>query len=131
MLRREDDMNAPFILIVMVLMHITADFVLQGIMADLKQKKVCASYGPEYAHDWAIVLFMHSFMWAFMIMLPWAYMVGFNIDSIFVTVLFLNTMAHMVIDHAKCNMLKINMTMDQCLHIFQIIITMQVFMAVV
>lgn len=123
-------MNIGFILISMIFMHIIADFVLQGIMAELKQKKTYEPYGEFYGNDWMGALFMHSFMWSFMVMLPWAYVMEFNIGLSFMVILFVNTAVHAIIDHAKCNMFKINLITDQSLHVFQIIITNWMLMGV-
>ena len=59
-------------LILMFFLHIVDDFYLQGILAKLKQigwwKKNAPN--PLYRYDYIVGLVVHSFSWAFMIMLP-------------------------------------------------------------
>lgn len=122
--------NEYIILILMFALHIFADFHLQGILANLKQKewweKELEKYAHllffvEYRHDWVPSLLAHSFEWSFFIMLPflfieipvWAYVI----------LLILNTGVHFVIDHMKCNLHMINLCLDQLCHIAQILLT--------
>lgn len=61
-----------FVLYSMIFCHIIADFRLQGILTDLKQKKWWKENYPDkkYSHDYITALIIHSFCWSFMIMLP-------------------------------------------------------------
>ena len=115
-----------FILLAMIFCHITDDFYLQGILANLKQKQWWKDNYPDdlYKSDWIISLLLHSFSWSFMIHLPVAiYYMANNLDywlGYFVSVL-LNTIIHAVIDHYKANKLSISLTIDQIFHLMQII----------
>lgn len=115
-----------FILLAMIFCHITDDFYLQGILANLKQKQWWKDNYPDdlYKSDWIISLLLHSFSWSFMIHLPVAiyYMVN-NLDywlGYFVSVL-INTIIHAIIDHYKANKLSISLTIDQIFHLMQIL----------
>ena len=62
-----------FILLCMIFCHVVDDFCLQpGCLSFLKQKDWWDKNAPEelYKKDYLMALFVHSFSWAFMIMLP-------------------------------------------------------------
>jgi hypothetical protein len=111
----------------MLFMHIFADFNLQGLMGSMKQKKWWEENAPSplYQYDYIIALYLHSFQWAFCIMLPIVIYNYHNEDKylIITIMLFVNSIAHYIIDHIKANLLKINLIQDQCFHIIQLIIT--------
>jgi hypothetical protein len=118
-------MNDEFLFILMIFLHIVDDYYLQGWLASAKQKKWWKENAPQelYKNDYIVALLMHSFSWAFMIMLPIAYVSGFNVNSAFITVFILNILIHAVTDNAKANLLKINLISDQTIHILQIVST--------
>lgn len=119
-----------FILIWMMFMHIADDYYLQGILASMKQKtwwKKQESYKDKYKYDYIVALIMHSFSWAFMIMLPIAFVMGFTITIGFVVALLINTIVHCIVDNLKANKMKINLVADQSIHVGQIIVTFVVF----
>ena len=65
-------MNYKFIILLsMIFCHIVDDYYLQGWLASAKQKEWWKKNAPEkmYSRDYIMALFMHSFSWAFMIML--------------------------------------------------------------
>ena len=66
----------------MIFCHIVDDYYLQGWLASAKQKKYWEENAPDkmYKHDYIWALIMHSFSWAFMVMLPVAFFMGFNIN---------------------------------------------------
>ena len=76
-----------------------------------------------------MALFMHSFSWAFMIMLvPSVYTLvtttNINNASLAIALVFLtNLCIHMVVDNSKANLKKINLVQDQLYHLAQILIT--------
>ena len=112
-----------FILFVMFFAHIVDDYYLQGILASLKQKtwwEHQKSYKPMYKYDYIVALIMHAFSWSFMISLPILYL-GFT-KSIAVAII-LNTIIHGIVDDLKANKGKINLIVDQSIHIIQIVIT--------
>ena len=85
-------MSKSFIFILMIFCHIVDDYYLQGWLASAKQKKYWKDNAPDkmYKHDYIWALIMHSFSWAFMIMLPMAYVMNFSIPFMFVIVFIAN-----------------------------------------
>ena len=123
-------MSNIFILLFMIMMHIVDDYYLQGILASMKQKswwKKQPNYKDKYSNDYLIALMMHAFSWAFMIMLPIAISLKFEVDAFFAIMLGINFMIHAIVDNFKANELKINLVQDQAIHIIQILITFAVF----
>lgn len=118
-------MNKAFVILWMIFFHIVDDYYLQGWLASAKQKSYWkVNYPPEmYKHDYIWALIMHSFSWAFMIMLPIAYFVSFDIHYGFVIMIVFNTAIHALTDHAKANWKLINLWQDQLIHMAQIFIT--------
>ena len=112
-----------FILFVMIFAHIVDDYYLQGILASLKQKtwwENQKSYKPMYKYDYIVALIMHAFSWSFMISLPILYL-GFT--KWIAVAIILNTIIHGIVDDLKANKGKINLIVDQSIHIVQIVIT--------
>lgn len=119
-----------FILFTMIFTHIVDDYYLQGILANLKQKSWWEnqkSYKPMYKYDYIVALIMHAFSWSFMISLPILYL-GFT-KWIVVTII-LNTIIHGIVDDLKANKHKINLIVDQFIHIVQIVITWVLLVAI-
>lgn len=122
------------ILMVMLFLHIIADYNLQGVLAKMKQKKYWEENFPDdfglYKNDYIIALIEHSFCWAFIVMLPilvrlW---VSGNFDNpniyiVYITFLIVNTLFHAWTDHMKANVGNCSLMTDQIIHITQIIIT--------
>ena len=112
-----------FILFVMIFAHIVDDYYLQGILASLKQKtwwENQKSYKPMYKYDYIVALIMHAFSWSFMVSLPILY---FGFTKWIVVAIVLNTIIHGIVDDLKANKGKINLIVDQSIHIIQIVIT--------
>ena len=117
----------------MVFMHVFSDYNMQGILAQMKQKawwiKNCPSPedAPEmYSNDYKIALAMHSFAWAFAVMVPLAVhllVTGTGIAGAFFFMLAMNAMLHYVIDDMKANWGMINLKTDQMAHMLQIACT--------
>ena len=118
-------MNNTFIFLLMIFFHIVDDYYLQGWLASAKQKKYWEENAPDkmYKHDYIWALIMHSFSWAFMIMLPAAFFMDFGINFEFVMLFAWNVSLHAITDNAKANKKKINLIQDQMMHILQIIAT--------
>ena len=118
-------MNNTFIFLLMIFCHIVDDYYLQGWLASAKQKKYWEENAPDemYKHDYIWALIMHSFSWAFMIMLPIALFMNFNVTFSFVTVFIWNVIIHGIIDDAKANKKRLNLIQDQIIHLAQIIVT--------
>ena len=118
-------MNAAFVLLWMLFFHIVDDYYLQGWLASAKQKSWWKENAPDklYEYDYIWALIMHSFSWAFMIMLPIAYYHGFTIDKLFVIMFIVNAAFHALIDDQKANRKSINLWHDQLFHMMQIGLT--------
>ena len=136
-------MRMFFILIIMLVLHIFADFTLQGIMAQMKQydwwkKEFLSNYavdieGTIYRKDYKAAMLCHSFEWAFCVTLPimvsiWNTCTDFSWPNIragimFICILIWNTWFHYFVDDTKANDKKCNLIIDQTLHAIQIFIT--------
>jgi hypothetical protein len=118
-------MNTAFIVLLMIFCHIVDDYYLQGWLASAKQKKWWEENAPNklYKYDYIWALIMHSFSWAFMIMLPIAYVYNFKINVSFIVCLIANLIAHASTDHEKANKFTINLWVDQVVHLSQILLT--------
>lgn len=118
-------MNGLFVFLSMVFCHIVDDYYLQGKLALFKQKSWWEKNAPDemYKHDYIVALMMHSFSWAFTIMLPVAVSQRFDIGAGFAAMFVVNTAVHAIVDHLKANKRKINLVTDQSIHISQIIVT--------
>ena len=115
-------------LLTMIFLHIVDDYYLQGILAQMKQKKFWKEQAPDelYKYDYIWALIMHGFSWAFMIMLP---LTKFRFDypiSFYGSFIF-NAIIHALIDHLKANVKILNLWADQLLHMVQIISTFIMF----
>lgn len=123
-------MNNIFILLTMIFLHIIDDFKLQaGVLNYLKQKswwKEQKEYRDLYKYDYISALIMHSFSWSFMIMLPIAFALNFNIGK-WIIAYIVNMFIHAFVDDLKANKLKINLVVDQSIHIVQIVVTWLIF----
>jgi hypothetical protein len=120
-----------FILLSMLFMHIVDDYYLQGILASMKQKawwKKQESYKDLYKYDYIVALIMHSFSWAFMVMMPIAFTMSFAITAGFAIVLAVNAAVHFIVDNLKANKGKINLVQDQSIHVVQIVVTFVLFL---
>lgn len=120
-----------FILLSMLFMHIVDDYYLQGILASMKQKawwKKQESYTDTYKYDYIVALIMHSFSWAFMIMMPIAISMSWNVTIGFAVVMLANAAIHCIVDDLKANKMKINLVQDQSIHMAQIIVTFVLFL---
>lgn len=118
-----------FILLAMLFCHVIDDFYLQGILASMKQKiwwRKQEQYKEKYKYDYIIALIIHSFSWVFMIMLPIAIYLKFNLGWLYLAYP-INLAIHAIIDDLKANKLKINLIVDQSIHILQIIIIWIIF----
>ena len=117
-------MNKLFLLMLMIFLHIINDYNLQGWLASAKQREWWKNNAPSklFKYDYILALLIHSFSWSFMIMLPIALYMGFNIDYIFIVILFTNVFTHAFVDNLKANKKKINLWTDQIIHLMQIII---------
>lgn len=124
--------NEIFILLAMIFLHIIDDYKLQGILASMKQKKWWEEqkeYKGLYKYDYIPALIEHSFSWTFMIMLPIAVVLHFNIGW-WVIAYIINMVIHAFVDNLKANKFKINLVIDQTIHIVQIVVTWLIFICI-
>ncbi len=114
-----------FIILLMLFFHIVDDYRLQGILATMKQKEWWQEHAPQrlYRYDYIMALVMHSLSWSFMIMLPIALANGFDIGASFAFVFVVNAILHGFADDLKANQKKINLIIDQSIHLLQIAAT--------
>ena len=123
-------MREVFVLLAMIFLHIVDDYYLQGWLASGKQKRWWGSqpnYSSKYKHDYIAALFMHSFSWSFMTMLPIFVMDSLVLTPLHVIVFLINIAIHGFVDDLKANKLRINLVVDQSIHIVQVILTFCIF----
>ena len=115
-------MSNLFVILWMIFFHIVDDYYLQGWLASAKQKSYWEQNAPDemYKYDYIWALIMHSCSWAFMIMLPIAYIQQFNVGMTFVVIFIFNAVVHALIDNVKANIKAINLWEDQVVHMLQI-----------
>lgn len=123
-------MNKVFIVLLMLFLHVVDDYYLQGWLASAKQKKYWKENAPQplYKYDYIWALLMHSFSWSFMIMLPIAFFMNFNVTPLFLIYFIVNIVIHAVTDNLKANNLKLNLWEDQLIHMLQITGTAMIFL---
>ena len=111
------------IFLTMIFLHIVDDYYLQGILAQMKQKKFWKEQAPDelYKYDYIWALIMHAFSWTFMIMLPLIFVSP--ISPAFYVMFVVNLAVHAYVDNLKANKHKINLWQDQLIHLAQIILT--------
>lgn len=121
------------VLVAMIFCHIIDDYVLQGVLSKLKQRKWWEENAPQklYKHDYIIALIEHSFSWTCSIHIPillYALLLYSPKPPIIYIVVFVyNWAVHAFVDHLKANALKINLTQDQTIHILQIAVSWMVY----
>ena len=122
-------MNDLFLILSMIFCHIVDDYYLQGWLASAKQKKYWQDNAPDkmYRYDYIWALLMHSFSWSFMVMLPIALSLSFDVSVLFGVVFVFNVVIHAFTDDLKANKKKINLWVDQIIHLTQIVITAIIF----
>ena len=122
-------MNNLFLALSMIFCHIVDDYYLQGWLASAKQKKYWQDNAPDkmYQYDYIWALIMHAFSWSFMVMLPIAFSLSFDVNVLFVVAFSFNVAIHAFTDDLKANKKKINLWVDQIIHLTQIVITAIIF----
>lgn len=111
------------IVFLMLLCHVIDDFVLQSIcLAKLKQREWWELNAPNllYKDDYKTALGIHALSWAIFIHLPLFFSVS---DITLVISVFINGAIHYFVDDLKANKHRINLCVDQIIHLLQIIIT--------
>ena len=114
--------NWIFVFWICVLLHLIADYNLQGILADMKQVVWWWKHAPDkkYEHDWRAALMCHSFMWSILTFCPLMFLTNGYVFSVIVII---NAGIHACIDVMKANLRWINLVEDQIYHLVQIIAT--------
>lgn len=121
------------LILCMLFCHIVDDYYLQGWLASAKQKKWWEQNAPNvlYKNDYIMALVEHAFSWTFMIHIPITIYLIFmgNLPNIyfFLAVFIINWLVHMLTDNAEANQMKINLIIDQSIHIIQIVCTWLVY----
>ena len=118
------------LVLTMIFLHIFADFTLQGLLGQLKQKNWWINNYPQelYKYDWIICGILHAFEWAFVIYIPIFIKYKFTLTLPIGISFVINIIIHFIVDHLKANKQKINLTVDQICHLLQIWITAGIFM---
>lgn len=116
------------ILLSMLFCHIVDDYYLRGILANMKQKSWWRENAPDklYKNDYIMALFMHSFSWSFMIMVPIIVCIlasGAELKEWLIVPYFWNAAIHAGVDDLKANKKMINLIQDQIIHLVQIVVT--------
>lgn len=107
-------------LFLMIWCYLIDDYVLQGVLARMKQKKYWQENAPQtlYKYDYLMALLCHSLMLSISIMIPTI------ISGNFIWWLIpINTCIHFIVDDLKANKLKINLVTDQSIHFIQVALT--------
>lgn len=110
----------------MAFFHVLDDFWMQPVLLGrLKTKSWWKENAPDpsYKYDYIPCLIAHAWSWSFMIHLPIAIYMGFNVGNAFLLSVVINAAIHAVVDNLKANHGRINLIMDQSIHLLQIIIT--------
>lgn len=111
-----------------VLMHLLADYPLQGILASMKQKSWWKGQTDDkmYGHDWIATLVCHSAMWGIMTAIP-SLVTCFILEdwaagAISILIMLASIVLHGFIDNEKANRHRINLVQDQALHLAQLLL---------
>lgn len=115
-------MSLSSLFLICILLHFIADFNLQGMLKDLKQKVWWEKNYPDkkYKKDYITSGWIHAYMWSIFTYLPLV------TNQYFMWIVIGNAVIHYAIDDFKANHLKLNLTQDQILHILQIGVTLVV-----
>lgn len=111
------------LLFAMIWCHVMDDYVLQGLLAQMKQKKWWneQTTNPLYKYDYIAALVAHSLSWSFSILIP---IILINPTLPLLPIIYIvNAAIHAFVDDLKANKLKINLITDQLIHLAQIIVT--------
>jgi hypothetical protein len=128
-----------WLLMMMVALHVFADFHLQGILANMKQQRWWEKQECEFVKemidrgadrvDWVScekdyipALLLHAFEWSFIVCIPLMYFVGFTWQG--ACLVLLNAAMHAYVDDLKCNQLQVSLVTDQLCHLVQILCTL-------
>ena len=117
------------ILFIMIFCHLIDDYKLQGILANMKQRKWWKGNANKdlYQNDYKMALIEHAFSWSFTTTLPFLVIAFIQNNELLAVLLMvsyiINTAIHAFVDDLKANKFKINLVEDQLVHLTQIICT--------
>ena len=117
------------ILFIMIFCHLIDDYKLQGILANMKQRKWWKENADKdlYQNDYKMALIEHAFSWSFTTTLPFLVIAFIQNNELLAVLLIvnyiINTAIHAFVDDLKANKFKINLVEDQLVHLTQIICT--------
>lgn len=122
-----------------VALHLVADYCLQGILCDMKQKRWWHDQIAKeirnhpnntfqwqykiyrkYKYDYLAGLACHAIMWSIITFLP---LLLVCTPYIFTGIVLVNSVIHMVVDHMKANTHHLNLWQDQLIHLVQVAAT--------
>jgi len=125
-----------FVLLSMLFLHIIAEYNLQGYL----EKRKCKTwyddsvyytigltkhqyYESKYRYDYLMALFLHSFRWTFMIMLPLTIHIVISGGMWYPLCYVTNTVVYMIVDNEKTNKHTLSLIQKQTIHLIQILST--------
>ena len=124
--------------LLMLLLHLFADFTLQGWFANGKQRSwwvdQCKQFGvwfDEYKHDYLCALVGHAFYWALVTFAPLIFFMEWPSCVYLVIFLGFQVWVHACVDHQKANKFRINLIQDQLCHVCQIVLGLAFYYMVV
>lgn len=125
------NMNNGILLLLIIFLHVFADFNMQGIMAQMKSKDYWKKYDKKYQFDYVMPLIGHSFQWSFMVNLPMTiaaiYTEADCLEMFVCMSIVFNTILHTIIDTWKANDHKTTLIKDQFYHTLQLILLWAVY----
>lgn len=113
------------LLLLMIFAHIVDDYYLQGILAQMKQKRWWETrewFKSLYKNDYKMALLMHSMSWSIMILLPSMFLIEIS-PYLLLGAFVCNAVIHYHVDDLKANRGKINLIVDQTIHLMQVFVT--------
>ena len=125
------NMNNGILLLLIIFLHVLADFNMQSVIVQMKSKYYSKKYDEKYQFDYVMPLIGHSFQWSFMVNLPMtiaAIYTGTNFLEMFVCMsIVFNAVLHAGIDTLKANDHKTTLIQDQFYHMLQLILLWAVY----
>lgn len=118
--------------LICLLLHLFADFTLQGCLASMKQKEWWEKLfkneeeHQKYRNDYKCALYCHSIYWTLVTFAPILFFSEISTETISI-IFFTNMIVHYMIDDLKANLYRINLCTDQMMHVVQIAITVILF----
>lgn len=116
-----------FVLILMLLAHLLADYTLQGWLAQAKARKYWENSPKKNRYDHIPALICHALMWAILVALPPMMATMFwgagNPERLWFLwgLIPAQALLHACIDHGKATYGVINLWQDQLAHLAQIV----------